>query len=228
MGAAVALVLLAAAVAQAATARPDISGVWRVAAGSDTLQPVGGGQPPLLPAARQAREEFQARLARGDRSGDPIEQCRPPGNPRTLLESRPFEIVQRPTEIFFGYEWNRLIRFVSWGDTLPPAPGWTYYGNSVASWDGNVLVIRSHGYQPAGVTLLDRTGLPQGEKLQLTERYALADDGRRLQLQLTIDDAEHYSRPWQARVWFDRQDNVRIGDDVCVLRQNLIDTRPRE
>jgi hypothetical protein len=213
-----------AAAAGVPSARPDFSGVWQVAPGSATLRPVGGGEPPLLPAAKQRRDEFRAQLAQGNHAVDPIEQCKPPGNPRTMLESMPFEIMQRPDLVFFGYQWNRLNRFAYWGDTLAPAPGWTFYGNSSVAWDGNTLVIRSHGYQKTGITYLDATGLPSGDKLELTERYTLKNSGKEMQLQLRFDDSENYSRPWNAVVNFNKQAGVHIGDDVCVLRMKLIKT----
>jgi hypothetical protein len=217
----------AAALASAAVAgsKPDISGVWLVAPGSGALHPVdGGGEPPLLPAARALRDQFRAGLAKGDHSVDPTEKCKPPGNPRTMLEAMPFEILQRPDLLYFGYQWNRLNRFAYFSATLPPAPGWTFYGNSVVAWDGNTLVVRSHGYQHTGVTFLDATGLPHSDKQELTERYTLKSGGKQLQLRLRFEDSGSYARPWEAQVLFNRQTGVRIGDDVCVLRKHLIKT----
>jgi hypothetical protein len=203
----------------AAPSKPDFSGVWLVAPGSNRLRPVGGGEPPLLPAAGKLRAAFSE-------ASDPTEKCKPPGNPRTMLESMPFEILQRPDVIYFGYQWNRLNRFAYWTDELPPAPGWTYYGLSAASWDASTMVIRSNGYQNTGVTYLDPTGLPHSDKLELTERYTLKSGGKVMELRITVNDSDSYRKPWDAVVKFNKQAGVRINDDICVLRQNMIKVSP--
>lgn len=205
-------------------AKPDFTGVWQVAATAPSLRPAGGGEPPLLPEAKKLHDQNKALLAKGDKSFDPTQKCKPPGNPRTMIEAMPFEITQRPDLVFFGYQWNRLNRFVYWSDTLPESPGWTYYGDSVAAWDGNTLVIRSHGYQDTGTTYLDSTGLPHSDQLELTERYSLKNGGKQMELRLTIADSKTYSKPWDAVVTFNKKDGVRIADDICVLRMNLIKT----
>jgi hypothetical protein len=136
----------------------------------------------------------------------------------------PFEIMQQPDLVYFGYQWNRLVRFAYFNETLGAAPGWSFYGNSVASWDGDALLIRSHGYQQKGITFLDASGLPHGDQLELTERYVLKNGGKQLELRLSFDDKENYSKPWNAVVTFDKRSDARIADDVCVLRMNLIKT----
>jgi len=79
------------------------------------------------------------------------------------------------------------------GRTLQKDPQPTWMGYSTGTWDGDVLVVRTTGFNEQ--TWLDDVGHPHSESLRVTERYRRPDFGH-LFIDITIEDQKAYSRPW--------------------------------
>jgi hypothetical protein len=63
----------------------------------------------------------------------------------------------------------------------------------VGRYEGDTLVVESGGFN--GKAWLDQAGHPATEALHVTERFRRKDFGH-LQIQITIDDAKAYTKPW--------------------------------
>lgn len=205
----------------AADSPVDFSGVWRVVTPIQELRTVEGKEPPLLPEAKKLYDQRRAQLKKGDRSFDLAStQCKPLGEPRIMYESRqyPFEILQTEKEIFFGYQWNRLIRYVYMNrpqNVLIPL----YFGGSEGKWDGATLVAEVQGLHE-NVTL-DAAGMPHSEDIRMTERYSLLEASKQMQVRITFNDPATFSRPWDTVVTFEKVPGGKIAEDVCVERINM-------
>jgi len=66
-------------------------------------------------------------------------------------------------------------------------------GYSTGKWDGDALVVESRGFN--GKAWLDQLGRPSTDALHVTERFRRKDFGH-LDIQVTIDDAKAYTKPW--------------------------------
>jgi hypothetical protein len=199
----------------AAAAEPDFQGVWQIRGGTATLLPAGK-LPSLMPAGLQAYQRNRAAMAAGDRHFDTVYRCASPGTPRIMLFPYPFEIIQQKDYILLSFEWNQLFRQVvlsNWRDTftLPSAMGF-----SSGHWDGDTLVVVTT--DRSAQTLLDDSGLPHSDKLQITERLRLKNNGRTLEDRLLISDPDTYREPWEAVVEFERRPQATIEEDVCLDR----------
>jgi hypothetical protein len=209
--------LVAAAGTVAAAPRPaDIGGTWVVEAPPQALRTSQGAVPPLLPAAAAAYAKTRAALAAGDRSFDGTQRCLPPGTPRVFLEPQPFEILVRPYQVTFLFQFQSMYRLVYMTDAQPELDLPRFMGQSIGRWDGDTLVIDTIGFK-AG-TALDASGLPHSENLHLTERLRLVDGGRTLENRIRIDDPQTYSTPWETTLRFRRQPGVVPGEDFCADR----------
>ncbi|MFT3752523.1 MAG: hypothetical protein QM800_06480 [Paludibacter sp.] len=126
----------------AAAPPADFTGVWRVSKAVTQLRTMEGKEPPLLPEARQLYQQRLAQFNKGDTSFDASTlTCKPQGQPRIMYDSRefPFEIQQTEQQLFFGYQWNRLMRYIHIGKpqrVLIPL----YFGGSEGRWEGSTLV----------------------------------------------------------------------------------------
>ena len=76
---------------------------------------------------------------------------------------------------------------------LPEAVQPAYMGYSVGKWDSDTLVVETTGFNDRG--WLDDGGHPQTESLHVKERFRRTNFGH-ISLQLTIDDARAYTKPW--------------------------------
>jgi hypothetical protein len=196
---------------------PDLTGVWSIVKPEDELKTEDGKVPPLLPDAKTVYEKNKAMVARGDHSFDSTTHCLPPGLPRLMLIRSPFEILQRTNTIYFVHELNRLPRRAYLNEKLPTDVDPHYLGYSVAHWDGDTLVIDTNGFEDG--TLLDASGLPHSEALQLTERYELDKDGKHLHARFTIEDARTFSAPWSFKAEYVKKSGYELHEDVCADRQ---------
>jgi hypothetical protein len=198
----------------AAAAPPDLSGVWSVVKPPHALKTIDGETPPLTPAAQAVYEQHIKAAAQGDRSFDGTTRCLPPGLPRLMYVKEPFEILQKPKEIYFIFQLNRLPRRVYIGEQLPTDPDPHWLGYSVGHWDGNALVIESAGFND--LTVLDDAGMPHSEDLHLTERYELSADGKHLHARFTIDDPKTFTHSWTAGAEYVKRPGYEIPEEVCM------------
>jgi hypothetical protein len=199
----------------AAAATPDLSGVWKLATPVQALLTVDGSPPPLLPAAQSVYDAHKAARARNDLSWDPAQTCKPPGEPRTMIESAwPFEIVQDPRVVEFFYQWNHLVRQVAVQPKQDRFIGPFYYGQSVGHWEGNAFVVDVVGVDDS--VFLDPSGLPHSGDLHMTERFQLQDGG--LELKIRFEDPKTFAKPWETKLMFVRQPAGSITEDIFETR----------
>src|SRR5215471_13169136 len=121
----------------------DFSGIWSPDRNFiyDLHDALNKGESlPLQPWAEKLARE---RLSKDD----PEAQCLPTGVPRQA--PYPWRIVQTPTHAFFLFEGNihsyRQI-FLD-GRKHPEDPDPTWYGHSIATWEGDTLVVDSIGFK---------------------------------------------------------------------------------
>lgn len=171
------------AAAPAAASPPDISGIW-----GGRVTPSLADAPPLLPDAAKL---FEKRTP----EEDPLAICKPPGIPRLMDLAFQFEIVQTPKVVYFLMEYGQHVRRIYINGTHPADLDPTWFGHSIGHWEGRTLVVDTIGFNDQ--SWLDMRGHPHGEKLHVVERYTLADDGKSLKREATIDDPEMYSKPWE-------------------------------
>ena len=185
-----------------ANGKPDLSGVWYP--GPD-LDPEA---PPFRPEAEGVARQHAARL--GD---DPRARCLPSGVVRMhALDLAKF--VQTPTLLVMLVEGSspgtRQIFIDGRGHPKDVQPTWL--GHSVATWEGDTLVIDTVGFNDKG--WLDMAGRPQTEKLHVIERYRRPSLGK-MELEITVDDPGAYTRPWKVRRALDLAVGEEIQEYVC-------------
>src|SRR5499425_2539690 len=204
--------------------KPDLSGVWNPPMGylrdlaKDLKDPV-----PFKPAAKAIYDERAAGLRWRE---EPDANCLPQGVPKVLLAPAPWRVVQTPERIFFVHEafnlwWQVFMdgrEFVPSGDVMP-----AWHGYSTGKWDGDTLVVDSRGFN--GKVWLDQLGKPSSEALHVTTRFRRKDVGH-MDIQITIDDPEMYTKPWGANVEVTLQPNAELMEFICL--ENEKDTRGRK
>ena len=210
---------LSARTPRAADGRPDLSGLWRMdSAPPEMLERLipaatnGAGEEPLsqyfinilsdfkpeeAPLRPAAAALFQQR-AKTFTSESPLSHCLPEGMPLVEMAPAPYKIVQMPGLTLMLYERDTTFRQVyTDGRKLPENPQPTWLGYSVGKWDGDTLVVDTIGFNDRG--WLDARGHTHSEALHLTERFRRLDFGD-MEVQLTIDDAQTYTRPFTIKL----------------------------
>ena len=181
-----------------------------VAAVPPSLGVVEGGTLPYLPGALAKRDANRARWS----ELDPEVKCYLPGIPRANYLPQPFQIFQGQSNIEFVYQFAGANRNILMEDP-GPAPADSWMGQSVASWEGDTLVIEVTAQN--GETWFDRSGNHHSAAMTVVERFTPLGPNH-LQYEATIDDPETFTAPWTMRMPLYRrvEPNAMLLDFKCV------------
>jgi hypothetical protein len=200
--------------------RRDLSGIWDpglngigmfgAKAMPDDRKPEH--QPPYTPQGLEAlkltKPNGGSRGVQPGETNDPVFQYGDPqGMPREdLYELRTLQIFQTPQNMAVLYQFDKVWRVI-WldGRELPKDPEPRWFGYSVGKWvDDYTLVVETIGTNDR--TWIDRAGRPQSTDMHVEERFHRTDRDH-LELTVTIDDPQMYTKPWVAldKLVFERQ-----------------------
>jgi len=197
---------------------------------SNVLQLVGDYHNPILKpeAAAVVKKHGEESL---DHYGfhNPRNQCWPNGVP-FVLPNAGMEMFQQRDHITIHYLVDQQVRHVRLNAQHPAkiAPSW--YGDSVAHYEGDTLVIDTVGIKIGPFAMVDMFGTPQSPALHVVERYRLVDydeakdaiernakenwrvsggavfdldhRGKFLQLHFTVEDEGVFTMPWTATITY--------------------------
>jgi hypothetical protein len=183
--------------------KPDLSGFWRPL--REKGKPggnLGKDEPNFILPFNETGQ--RALLYSQNHTVDPEAHCILGGIPRHIGSGLPFEILQTPQRFgtFYQYNTHRLV----WIDAtrkLPANPEPLYFGNSIAHWEGDTLVIETTGLKDSSRDRiwLDENGNPTSDQTRVLERWS-RPDFHHLQIDLTVTDPKYYSRPFKyLRTW---------------------------
>jgi hypothetical protein len=142
----------------------------------------------------------------------PGQSCKPWGVPAVTLSGGPFFFVQTPKEVLLIEEGDRLPRhiYMDVPHSANPKPSW--YGESVGHYEGDTLVVDTIGMNDK--TFVDSYRTPHTEKLHVVERWRMINDGKAIEVQISVDDPDTYVQPWQAIRRYDRAE-TDLGENIC-------------
>jgi hypothetical protein len=217
---------------RAASAQPDLQGVWRawnlakydledhgakpgVPAGRGFVVDPADGRIPYQPAALEKRRQNYENTKNPDpwKNADPFVKCYLPGIPRMTYLGWPFQIIQTPDYVTFVYEWAHKKRVVPLHAPPPPSEGDTaWMGMARGHYEGNSLVINLTNFN--SYTWFDMAGNYHSDALQVVERYTPINADT-LQYEATMTDPKIFTRPWTIRMTIQRQKDIGLLDYEC-------------
>jgi len=145
--------------------------------------------------------------------------CQPGGVPGfDVLLGGALYILQSPAEVTMLFSGNAEMRHIrlNASHSANPKPSW--YGESVGHYEGDTLVVDTIGLNNR--TFLDNYRTPHTDKLHVTERWHMIEDGKKLEILLTIDDPDTFNQPFQELRQYDRVRRAWV-EDIC--SENNID-----
>jgi len=168
---------------------------------------VEGEEIPYLPwAATRKKENLEHWMDR-----DPEIKCFQPGIPRAMYMPHPFQIIQSATKVMMVFEFANAERTIHL-NKMDDYPNVAYMGYSVGRWEGDTLIVDSAGFNDKG--WLDVFGHIRSEALRVTERFQRRDFGH-MEVQITVDDAKGYTRPWTVTVEMAAVLDTDLLDAAC-------------
>ena len=206
-----------------ANGKPDFSGIWESTTGADfDLEPhsdrrdarpgagvIEGKYIPYLPKAlEQKKKNFEARLTE-----DTALKGYSLGVPRSVYYPEPFQIFQRPNDLFLVHELGHSVRTIYTNGTEHtdnPLDWWL--GDSRGHWEGDTLVVDVIDFNDK--TWLDRAGNYHSDALHVIENWKYLDPNT-IEYKATIEDPNVFSRPWTLTVLLYRhlEKNFQLIED---------------
>jgi hypothetical protein len=232
---------------------PDLSGVWwhpslpgfePLASGPTSLtnrsrrngvsnydQLVGDYTNPILKQqAAETVKNFGELSLKGITFPSPANQCWPEPVPY-IYKNFAMLIFQQPDKITIIYDQDQEVRHVRLNQPHPAKVTPSWYGHSVARYEGDTLVIDTVVTKTnRPFAMIDLYGTPFSEKLHVIERYRLLDyedakeglerdakenqrpavgidrsyRGKHLQIHFTVEDEGVFTTPWSATITYGR------------------------
>jgi len=226
-------------------ATPDVSGGWsRLTFGFEppptgqgpigryNNQPNSGGNfnnPILTPSAAAVVKQRSETLRSGVDYPNPSLNCWPMVSPY-IFRVQEFSIIQKKDEVVFIFMQDHQVRRARLNAQHPAKLTPSWYGDSVAHYEGATLVVDTVGYKLGPMPIVDQFGSPFSEALHVVERYRLVDDdvakgaqernvreqgpvateqaafvdenykGKGLKVEFTVEDKNVFNTPWSASV----------------------------
>ena len=175
---------------------PDLNGVWDHAyvpdmslSAKNTAQQKAPGPLPLTPAGTQNINSYDP-----ERDGDYTGMCMPYGLTRSFNGPFPVQIMQTDKHVGFLFEMGTWFHVAPFKDAHSAEPNPTWFGESIAKWDGDTLVLDTVGFN--GWSRLDTRGHPHSDKLHVVQTFRRYDAGH-MAYTVTVDDPVYYTTPWK-------------------------------
>jgi hypothetical protein len=170
----------------------------------------------------------------------PSNQCWPGGVPYVFWDFL-MQMWQQGDRITMLYRHGNEVRHVRMSESHPAHVTPSWYGDSVAHYEGGSLVIDTVGIKVGPFAMVDMYGTPHTDALHVVERYRLIDydaakeaiarndkenfavrqdgfdpnyRGKVLQLEFTVDDPGAFTTPWSSMITYRRSFN-EWTDLIC-------------
>jgi hypothetical protein len=171
------------------------------------------GNPNLKQWAKDVMKKDNEGVLAGKFAFTARSSCKPAGVPGfDVLLGGALYILQTPSEVTMIFSGNGEVRHIRLNvpHSADPKPSW--YGESVGHYEDDTLVVDTIGLNDK--TFIDNYRTPHTDKLHVTERWRLIEDGKKLEILLTIDDPGTFNQPWQALRQYNRV-NRPLAEDSC-------------
>ncbi|MGI9257756.1 MAG: DUF6152 family protein [Gammaproteobacteria bacterium] len=171
-------------------ATADIFHVWSTSLGlgPGAALPFDGVEFPLTPAAAAARADY-------DIYDSPILEagCVHKGMPTIMEQPYPMEFIDEGDRIVMRMEEGDAVRLFDMRpdaeiNGLAPIP----MGHSKGRWEDGDLVVETTG---ASWPYIDMTGIPNSPDTHYVERFALSENGNRLDYTMIVTDTDIFTEP---------------------------------
>jgi hypothetical protein len=170
--------------------------------------------PNLKPWVAETLSRQRDKVLAGSIGPTPRWSCMPGSVPGfSLFVVEPVYIVQGPRKVLLIYQGNQEVRhvYLNTPHSQNPKPSW--YGESVGHYEGDTLVVDTIGITTRAP--IDNYHTPHTDQLHVIERYRVVDDGKALEVHLTIDDPGAFNEPWQAKQRYARTMQGPLPEVKC-------------
>ena len=185
--------------------------------GNQSTERVGDANDPILqPWAADVVRQHNDLVHKGKRSFVAQARCWPGGGPAQLLfPAEPIFFIQRAQEVHIIWQRDHHVRRVRMNVPHDPNAKPSWFGDSVGHYEGDTLVVDTTNFAMHQYHFVDNFRTPHSEQLHVVERWRTIDEGKRLEVEVTVEDPKAFTTPWKAtRIW-QKVDRGPMLESVC-------------
>ena len=194
-------------------AHPHVPNIVIAQGKQPTFRVADLSNPNLKPWAKDLMKKDNDEVLKGKIAFTPRQSCLPAGVPGFILYGGgSVFFVQTPKKVTMIFDGDMQVRHVYMDvpHSANPKPSW--YGESVGHYEGDTLVIDTIAQTKK--TVVDAYRTPHTDKLHTIERWRMVEDGKTLEVVVTIDDPETYNQTWQGVRRY-RRGQAQLGEQIC-------------
>jgi len=136
---------------------------------------------------------------------------------------RPVYFIQTPKQVVMVYSGDAQVRRIYLNVPHSENPKPTWYGESVGHYEGDTLVVDTIGMND--VTFVDNYRTPHTTKLHVVERWRMVEEGKTLEVTITVEDPDAFNEPWWGVRRY-RRVQEKMAEEICAENnQHLFDYR---
>ena len=171
------------------------------------------GNPNLKQWAKDIMKKDNEEVLKGKFAFTSRSACQPGGVPGfDVILGGALSILQSPAEVTMIFSGNNEVRHIHLNAQHPAKPKSSWYGDSVGHYEGDTLVVDTIGLN--NKSFIDNYRTPHSDKLHVTERWRMIEDGKKLEIMVTLDDPETFNQPFTEQRLYDRV-NRTLTEDIC-------------
>jgi hypothetical protein len=181
------------------------------------------GRVPVKPEAEAKRDYDLAHVADSYEHMSPWDRCITRGVPGGMFPAgynNAYQILQVPGYVVIFHEMiheARIIPLDGRPHLSPSIRSWN--GDSRGHWEGSTLIVETRHFNGKGWIATSAAGgrmkgIPQSQKLRLTERFTRVDADT-LEYEVTIEDPDVYTAPWKVVIPLARDPEYVMFEYAC-------------
>jgi hypothetical protein len=190
----------------AVTADSQGLGLFRVWTNVTSPPAFWGRDLPLTEAAVAVRAEY------APLTDDPPANCAPTGRPYIMAQPYPIALVRDGDDILLKMEEYDTVCRIAMRRDVPAGGARTLLGTSRGRWEGEALAVTTTAI---GYRWFNGTGIPLGPDAAIEERFALSNDGSRLEYTMTVTEPATFSSPVALRKAWEWRPGEQVNAYQC-------------
>ena len=172
--------------------------------------------PNLTPWAAGIVKMHNDMVKGGHRAFAAQSRCWPGGTPgQSLFVAQPVFFIQTPNEVWIIWERDHQVRRVllnrAHSANLKP----TWFGESVGRYENGELVVDTIGFIEHPLSFVDNNTTPHTKNLHVVERWKITEEGKGLELTVTVDDPGTFKASWSGTRSWSKADNRGLAEWAC-------------
>ena len=137
-------------------------------------------------------------------------RCWQPGIPVLNISPGRTYFLQTPKEVYIIWQRDQIVRHVYLNQEHSKNPKASWNGESVGHYEGDTLVVDTIGQN--NKTFVDLYRTPHSDKLHVIERFRMIDGGKKLQVEMTVEDPVAFKAPWKGTKIWEKVTTQRTAD----------------